>query len=241
MLSALDLTQRQASRLLEQAIRTRARLNIEAQSHQVGSGFRGVLVAREGNVLTVELFPRVEGVPPISLIGSFCEVGSQMAGELFFFTSCVLDVIEAGGPTRLLLSMPELIQVANRRRFERTNTTVASHVRLVQQNRPQAATGLMANISATGLAFTLGVTECEDPVLLGDDVRVQFELAGFDETFELPAVICNKHVSADRQRLLVGLEFAVKDDDLVARHTLARVHAMLNEMMSESSSLEGEA
>jgi hypothetical protein len=70
---------------------------------------------------------------------------------------------------------------------------------------------------------------------------VQFELAGFDETFELPAVVCNKHLSADRQRLLIGLEFAVKDDDLVARHTLARVHALLNEMMSESSQSDGDA
>lgn len=241
MLSALDLTDRQASRLLEQAIRCRAKLHIEPQNRVDGHTLRGVLVAREANVLTIELMPCVSGPPPISLVGVFCELRSQMAGELFLFTTCVLDVVEGSGPTRLLVTVPELIQVANRRRFERTNTTIASHVRLITSGAVAPAAGLMANISPTGLALTLPMDGGDDPVLLGDDVRVQFELAGFDETFELPAVVCNKHTSSDRQRRLIGLEFAVKEDDLVARHTLARVHAMLNEMMTSSTPLEGEA
>jgi hypothetical protein len=237
---AIDLTPRQAARVLEQALRARADLEIEPRNLPGDEPLRGTLIGREGELLSVELRDGKLAVPLGVLIGAFCEVRTVLSEELYLFTSCVFDALDDSIPGRVLMVIPEAVQVVNRRQFERTNATVASQVRLWLGGAQTPAVGLLANVSADGLACHLPSTDLDAMVSLGDRLRVSFELAGFDEVFELPAVVCNKALTRDQQQLSLGLKFDARTDDPLAQHALQRVRAALAQLMTNSTDLDGE-
>lgn len=237
---AIDLTPRQAARVIEQAVRAKAQFEIEPRNLPDGEPLRGTLLGREGELLSVQMESQGLDLPLTVLIGAFCEVRTELSGELYLFTTCVLDVVEDPPPGRTLIVVPELIQVLNRRQFERTNATVASQVRLWSGAQPTPAVGLLANVSADGLACNLPGTGLDQSLTLGDELRVSFELAGFDEIFELPATLCNKLLTTDRQQLSLGLRFNVGADDAVARHTLERLRAILYQLMTSFTNTDGD-
>lgn len=239
MLNTLDLTARQCSRLLEQAVRLRAATEIFPRYLPEGQSLKGMLAGREGSLLLLDLAAR-EGEPATAgLIGSFCEVQITLAGQVALFSSCALDLVEQNGKARLSLAVPDLIQVSNRRRFERTNATVASEVRLILDGQPSETVGSLANLSPQGLACTFPSGEFDDHLLVGEPVRVSFELVGFDETFEVTAICCNKSISPDKTQLTAGMEFdsaGVSPDDA---ETLKRLRTLLNQIFIQAVRMEG--
>lgn len=237
---AIDLTPRQAARVLEQALRAQAGLEIEPRNLSGDEPLRGTLIGREGELLSVELRDGKLVLPLGVLIGAFCEVRTVLSGELYLFTSCVFDALADSVPGRVLMVIPETIQVVNRRQFERTNATVASQVRIWVGEERTPAVGLLANVSADGLACNLPGTDLDAVLSLGDPLRVSFELAGFDEIFELSAVLCNKALARDQQQLSLGLKFDARADDPMAQHALQRVRAALAQLMANSTDLDGE-
>lgn len=237
---AIDLTPRQAARVLEQALRAKAELELEPRNLPDGDPLHGKLLGREGELLAVQVHDPPSAVPLSVLIGAFCEVETVLSGELHRFSTCVLDVVEDPPPRRLLVVVPETIQVANRRQFERTNATVASQVRLWVGSQPGPAIGLLANVSADGLACNLPGTALDKDLALGDELRVHFELAGFDETFELPVVLCNKMLTQDKHQLSLGMNFNVRPECPTDRNTLERLRAALVELMANSADMDGE-
>ena len=237
---ALDLTPRQAARVVEQAVRSQASLEIEPRNLPDGKPVSAKLLGREGELLSVQVDQQQLGLPQSVLIGAFCEIRTELSGELYVFTTCVLDVVEDPPPGRVLMVIPDAIQVMNRRQFERTNATVASQVRIWAGAQQTPSIGLLANVSADGIACNLPGTALDQLVALGDELRASFELAGFDEVFELPVVVCNKALTADRQQLSLGLKFNVHADDVAAQHALERVRAALAHLMTNSTNLDGE-
>jgi hypothetical protein len=237
---AIDLTPRQAARVLEQALRASAELEIEPRNLPENEPLRGTLQRREGELLAVQMRDAPAAVPLSVLIGAFCEVRTVLSGELYTFSTCVLDVIDAPSLARLLMVVPEAIQVTNRRQFERTNATVASQVRLWVGSQPAPAMGLLANVSADGMACNLPGTALDKTLALGDELRVCFELAGFDGVFELPAVLCNKILTRDEQLLSLGLKFNVRPECPADQHTLERVRTALVELMANTTDKDGD-
>jgi c-di-GMP-binding flagellar brake protein YcgR len=235
MITALDLTQRQSGRLLEQAIRAQAPVDIEPRNFPDGEHFAGFIAARSGSVLTLQLGPGAPRHFALPLVGAFCEVRAPLGGQVFLFTTCVLDVVEAGTHTQLLTSMPEIVQVANRRRHERTSASVACAV-VVSSPTGSHMAGVMENISPTGMACSFADAVMAD-LWVGDDVQVAFELAGFDETYELSAIICNKTHQREKRTYLVGLEFKVIAP--ADRESLNRMRGRLNEIMIAIARQEG--
>jgi len=236
----IELTPRQAARVLNQALRARAQLQIEPRNLPEGELLRGGLVGREGDLLLVELSDDPHALPVTVLIGAYCEIQMVLSGELYAFSTYVLDVTKTRSRTQSLMAVPEVIEVANRRRFERTAATVASQVRIWTATRQVPAVGLLANVSADGLACNIPGTELDADLALGDGLRVSFEIAGFDEIFELPAILCNKSLSPDGQQLALGMQFHVSPDDPVAQHTLQRIRAVLLKLTADPAEMDGE-
>ena len=237
---AIDLTPRQAARVLEQALRAQAELEVEPRNLPDGGPMPAKLLGREGELIAVQISDTQRGLPVSVLIGAFCEVQMVLSRELYMFSTCILDAAEDAEPPRVLMISPEAIQVANRRQFERTNVTVASQVRVWTAAEETPAVGLLANVSADGLACNLPTMALDAMLALGDSVRVSFELAGFDESFELPAILCNKALTHDRQQLCLGLQFDVRPDDPVALHTLLRVRGVLFQLMANHTDMDGD-
>lgn len=238
MQPAIDLTPRQGARVIEQALRAKAELEIEARSLPADQVLKGRLVARDGELLAIQL----SDVPaqPELLVGAFCDVRTSLSNELYLFTTFVMAVPEEDHGRRILVAMPDQVQVANRRRYERTNATIASQVRIWTARASAPTIGLLANVSADGLACHLPGTGLDAELALGDSLRVSFELAGFDEIFDLPAVLCNKQLMPERQQLLLGMKFNPRPDDPVARHTLERLRAALVELTTNLFDTDGE-
>ncbi len=236
MIAALELTQRQLSRAINEAIQNQARLEIETRIASVVTPLCGQILSREGNRLRV----RLEGTPgarPLEAwIGAFCDVRMVLGGALYLFTSCVLEVADEASGVRIDLAVPAHMQLCNRRRFERTRASIASRVYLWLSGAQSPNLGLLHDIGPHGLACRFPGTQLDGQLLLGDAVRVGFELPGFDEAFELPAIVCNKSIRQQGAELLVGVEFCPGDDDLVGQHTLARLQACLVELVSQQDS-----
>jgi hypothetical protein len=238
MQPAFDLSPRQAARVLEQALRTRAPVEVETRQLPEDSFIRGVLEQRDGH--TLEL--RVDSIPPgvwtAGLTGAFCEVRIRLFEHVYLFTTFIPELLEEARPLRLRLAVPEVIQVANRRRFERLCVPSAAQVHIQARQRSQVHVGLLADVSASGLSCSIPTPEHDDALLVGDPLRVAFELPGCDERFELPVLVCNKALSRDRQLLTIGLEFDVSAGDTGGTANLERLQAVLCEMISDPTGMD---
>ncbi|MCA9245310.1 MAG: PilZ domain-containing protein [Phycisphaerales bacterium] len=237
MVMTLDLTPRQASRVVRQALATGATLDLEPRSGPERT-IPARFIKEENNLLIVEP-TQTPGTPLIELVGSFCDIRVRMSEQLYLFTTCVLDLDEAHSPPTLMLAIPDSIQVANRRRFERHNFPVTAQVRLWTEGAQTHSVAMLTDVSALGLGIEAPGTDLDDALLLGDVIRASFELPGCDETFELPALVCSKELARDRQMTVLGLEFHLEANDSVGRYTLERLRVALGKVTSQDTETDG--
>ncbi|MBW7906817.1 MAG: PilZ domain-containing protein [Phycisphaerae bacterium] len=229
---ALEMTPRQSGRVLEQAVRGRVAVVIEPRGERAEAPLHGTVDGREGNLLSVRIEQR-ESELPAGLIGMFCEVRMTASGQHYLFSSCVLDLSDISSPVYLLLAVPSTIHVANRRRFERYSVPTAAQVRLQPAGSSRAQfTALLADVSAEGIACSMSAPKDDDPLLVGENVNVCFELPGYDENFELGGSICNRALTPDKQLLTLGIEFAPAAGTGAQQRTMERLQAVLYEIMN---------
>lgn len=240
MMMTFDLSERQASRVLEQALRGGVDLEIEPRNWNGDAVLSGVLRSREGRLLTVRIGPRNSTRPLTELMGRFCDVRCRLSGELYIFSTCVLDVSDLD-PGTVLLAQPDAIQIVNRRGFERTAVHVASQIRLCPRGQSVASVGLLNNISATGLACTIPGLELDESLCIGDEVLAVFELAGAVGSFELNCVVCDKRVRRESQQVELGLEYRVAPADQTGTLVLTRLRRLLAQVSSHQTKANGEA
>lgn len=225
---ALELPHRQATRTLEQALRQQPEFLLEMGRGDEMSELRARLLERDGDMLVAELIDPPDDLQPDALIGLYFDARMNLSDQLYLFTS---TLIECGTetPPRIQMSVPETITVVNRRRFERTNATIAAQARFFFNDEGQGFLGLLSSISGSGLAANLPDDACSAVALVGDRVRVRFELPGFEGDFELPGVLCSKDLDRKTDQTSLGVEFDVTGD-VGAADDLQRLRACLAEM-----------
>jgi hypothetical protein len=235
MLLGMDLTPRQAARVLEQALRNRAEFEIEPRNTSDDQVICGRLTGREGDLLVVELPDRNPPTPLLALIGAFCDVRTELSGELYLFSTCVMDLSDASVPQRLLLAVPQTLQVANRRRFERRTpgSWAQAHLSGGPIDVPEA--GVILSISPTGLACRTVHAQLDDVLLIGDGIRVSFRLSDHAEPFELLATVCNKSLARDKSYLDLGLEFNREPANQTAQQALERLRMFLSDPATDTT------
>jgi len=232
VLVALDLTPRQAARVLNQAVRGRTKLELEPRPEAARALLWGTLVGSEPEVLRVDLHDREHETPLAGLIGAMCDVRTCLAGQLYLFSTFVLDANDGTVPHRLTLAAPETIQVANRRRHTRLTPLEPVPVRLGVGGTLKPVLAELANIGPRGLGCRVSAGDDAGLFYIGDPVAVEFALPWNSDLFALSAVICNKGPSSEPTHVLVGLEFSASD--AAARAALERLRAAL---LSETARL----
>lgn len=237
MLLALDLTARQAARVLAQALRCRVKLEIEPRPETCTTLLWGTLVSGERDLLKVDLHDFGDDVSLAALTGATCDVRSLIGGELYLFSTFIVEATENTVPQRLVLATPELIQVANRRRVMRKTPHEPVPLRLTLPSSPQPFVAELANIGQGGIGCRLAQGELEQLLLIGDEVQLEFVLPWSSEVYRLPAIVCGKTAYAD-DRVVVGFEFRTPDPAAAA--ALERLRIALTTETARLSDTNGE-
>jgi hypothetical protein len=236
MLITLDLTARQAHRVLGQALRSRAKLEIEPRPESWNTLLWGALASRDKDLLTVNLHEGALPAPLRTLVGAMCDVRSILSAQLCLFSTHIVDVADETVPRQLMLAIPETIQVANRRRFARKAPIEPVPVRFSAPGGPSPLVAILSNIGPTGLACRVVNAEHEDLLLIGDNFELEFGLPWSNEVYSLLATVCNKSRCREEGHLLVGFEFVAQDHEVA----LLRLRAALSDETARLTEKEGE-
>lgn len=226
MLVTLDLTVRQASRMLAEAVKSRAKLEIDPRPEFRETPLWGTLEGRNQDLLQVNLVDTVHPQTVAELLGVMCDVRTILSGQLYLFSTVILEATDNSAPRRLGLALPDAIQVANRRRYARRSPIEPVPVRLLQGAGTQPLVGTMTNISRSGLGCRLPRQQAEDQLLIGDEVQLEFALPWLNQVYTLPSEVCTKSSSLDPDHLTVGFEFVARD--AACRATLELVRAAID-------------
>jgi hypothetical protein len=237
MLVTLDLTARQAQRVLGQAIRGRVKLEIEPRPEAENTLLWGTLSAREKDLLVVDLYDHQAHPDPLDvLVGAMCDARLILSGQLCLFSTFILDVADNAAPRQLMLAVPETIQVANRRRFARRAPIEPVPVRFLPSGAAAPLVAILSNIGPTGLGCRVVNRELEDLLFIGDEVEVEFVLPWSNEVYTLRATVCSKNRCREEGHLLVGFEFVVQENEAA----LVRLRAALSDETARLTEKEGE-
>ena len=239
MLAAIDLTHRQATRVLEQALRARARVEIEPRMQE--QTICGLLVSREDGLLRVELHDHGDDWSLTSLVGAFCDVQAVLSGEMYRFCSCIMTAAQDAVPQSLSLGIPDVIQVSNRRRFDRKTMPESPPLSLWAEGAAGPLQGTLTEIGLGGLGCRLPRQQADDWLLIDDPVRLEFRLPGAGDPFELAATVCGKTGAGDGEAVIVGLEFKVPPVGYAKDPTFARLRSVLSSEHTGPSRMDGGA
>lgn len=237
---AIDLSPRQSARTLEQAVRHQAQVVLEPRLWSDGGQIRCRLAAYEYSVTgrrprSAPLLLMVDpedagspraGEPPLdtagelarlqrfnSLLGTYCDAVLELGDHRYMFSADIVRVEPSAsaheGP-RLYLSRPEVVQVAQRRRFGRVQLAHSSQIEIRwihEDGTTGGGVGWLYNISPDGLACRTDAMMA-DRLWIGQELRLDFTLKpGDPEHFVLSAVLCNKTAAGTTDRMILGLQF----------------------------------
>jgi hypothetical protein len=236
MVASMDLTPPQAARVLEQALRLQAHIELEVRPVGLqGRTLSGRIVGRENNLLRVRPAPGVDVNEPL-LIGACCDALLVLNAERYEFSTCIIDLGAAQAP-ELLLAMPPGIQVANRRRYVRRVPRDPWTVQLWVRGGDMSTTCAITDLAPTGIAARGHRGDLDDVLFVGDTIRVTIDTPD-GNSYDLPAVICTKTLERDKQSMTVGLEFPpnASPEDLI---TLSRYRAALNDPATGLTEMDG--
>ena len=85
MIVGMDLTLRQANRVLEQAVKCGATLTIEPRVWDDEEPLCGTVAARDANLLRIDLHDNGRERALTGLVGAFCDVQTVLSSQLYIF------------------------------------------------------------------------------------------------------------------------------------------------------------
>ncbi|MGD8450637.1 MAG: PilZ domain-containing protein [Phycisphaerae bacterium] len=239
MLATIDLNPRQTKRVLEQALRNRAHLDIETRCRE--QLLSGTLISREGEALTVRLEEIGEDCPLPALVGAFCDIRTVLSGNLYTFSTCIMDARDDQTPPQLSLAAPDVVRVANRRKFDRFAPEPPAIIQLWLSAAVQPVLATMTTISSSGLGCRAPRADLEPHVLIDDEVRVCFQLPQLGGAYEVTCVVCTKTRAPQGEQLEVGFEFLEPQHDNSGTQAVERLRAALSRSYLDQAQTGGEA
>jgi hypothetical protein len=238
MLLALDLTERQCARVLEQAVQNHAKLEIDPRPEFFDAPIWGVITERAGDLLKIKIVDAGHSLQGVHLVGAMCDVRTILSGQLYMFSSVLVDVTDANPPEQLTLAIPDSVQVANRRRYARKSPVEPVPVRLTVGGATEPVLGQLASISRGGIGCRVTRREVDENVLIGDRLGTEFSLPWMNQIYALTAEVCTKSVCFEQDHLLLGLEFVV--DSAAARATLELLRGVLDNETARLTEMDGD-
>lgn len=249
---AIDLNARQSARTIEQAIRQQAQTVLEPRAWD---DFEHLLCRLEmpGTPSELELVPTLtltvlsrgeisiqphgasqKNPQPVcvddlrTLAGTYVDAAILLGEQRYMFSSDVMRVLPGNGPEggpRLHVSRPNLLQVAQRRRFRRIKLSHSAQVDLSWQREgfgQMSGVAWLCNVSGDGMACRVE-DRVADLLWIGDVIDLAFTLAPGDaERYRLQAELVNKTPSGNAGKHILGFQF-ITDERNAASAEAARL------------------
>lgn len=233
---AFDLTERQASRALEQSVRTRASIWMDPPETSNALSFGAHVVGVDSQIITLSV-PKDTVAQPEHLIGRYFDAVLTVGTQQYLMTLNVLDAIASQDDTRVVVGRPKLVQVAQRRSHWRLEMPYPVPVEVhwsSQDDNPKMVKGHLRDITIRGAAVLVEPWS-ESYILIGETVRITLTFPGIDGRMTWPAVVCNKSHSEDLQQLLVGVQFDIDSSNAGMLESREQLRDMICRQLSRST------
>ncbi|NLX14566.1 MAG: hypothetical protein GXY44_13065 [Phycisphaerales bacterium] len=230
---AIDLSERQSVRTLEQAARHGVEVRLHPRSQQgyppilchlitddqsktfgLPRSFLVVVVTQASDQTEMPEAPEPlwDREDYLSLAGTYCDAEFQLSGHHYLFSTDVANVEIDAEQERVVfwLTRPAIIQVAQRRAYRRIRLAQSSQVNLKwaeDDHGMSSGIGWLCNISKAGLACR---TEppIADRLCIGEPLQVEFAFSPeTPERFQFDAVLCSKTPAGTQGKIILGIQF----------------------------------
>jgi len=224
---AIDLSSRQTTRTLEQAVRHHADVILHPRTRRDDESIPCRLASIEKPTgwrarrpcLVLEPTGEDNEVATLKeLVGTYCDANLQLGENRYLFCG---DVVAISGPSndrpepRIYIARPETVQVAQRRRFWRFRPAQSARVELRWTNHDSstgAGVGWLCNVSGDGLACRVD-SPVADQLGIGEPLHLEFSLMpGDPERYRLDAILCNKTPAGTEGTIILGLKFSTEEE-----------------------------
>ncbi len=201
---SFELNDRQAARVVEQAIRAGTPMRIDPHHASGGEALPVQLIDEDRQCLTFRYEAAAAAAAERFIPSQYCQVQFSLGGAVYMLSVHVVDL----NPRQCILrtSRPKMVQLLERRKFVRTQLAGRTPVIVRWLTQDRLAEANLFNIGGTGLAFKIG-KDFADFILVGDAMEVNFELPGLPVRFTFVVSICNKTIASDNTSVIVGVQF----------------------------------
>jgi len=233
---AFDLTNRQSSRVLEQAARARSQVYLEPADAAEGVTLSGWLIEATSEVLVIHLAPE-HSSDRKPICGQYYQAIISVHQNRYLASTSIVELeARQEGPV-LIVSRPSTVQVLQRRKYERMRLGQSVPICLAWKDpdggmHSTPAMGQIQDIHLEGMGMKLPL-EVEPHLFIGEIVHVRFSLNARQPDFDVAATICHKHIDAKRAQVIVGLQFEL-DASSQARQFQKRLGEALNAAVSQN-------
>ncbi len=235
-----DLGDAQSSRVIDQAIRHRSTVALEPRAWTDDGALSANIRGGDTRSLLVE---SADGTGPLleTLIGVHVDAQLTLGQTLYLFDTHVVDVRQDGDKVLLLLARPPILQVSQRRRFQRMTLKSPCTVQLNPRGAgaSEPVTGQLLNLSADGMACRLSQAAAQS-TRVGEHLRATFHPPEAERGFEFDVVLTNKSKAGTKEHVLLGLQFHLKEADSAAQAERERLCELLYGYEQATVSQEGE-
>ncbi len=235
---AFALSPSQSRRLLDQAVKHRAEIHLEPRGWMSGESLHVMLLGSDGDLLLARNEAESDQALE-TLVGMNVDGTTVLGQSLYLFESHVVDIDWSEPQALLLIAKPEVLQVTQRRRFQRMRLRAACPVHISAKRRRQDFTGQLLNLSPDGLACR--IREDDAQILrAGQRISVALHPKEADRGFEFEAVVSNKTPAGTPGHAILGVQFHLREDDFDAQTARERLCDLLYTRPAELVAQRGE-
>ncbi len=234
-----DLSPSQSDRIIDQAVRHRAEVVLAPRAWTDEGGLTTRLHGSEGELLLVEGQAGSQSQVE-SIVGVHIDAQLVLGGTLYLFDSHLVDTDFSKPDALLLIARPPVLQVGQRRRFQRRTLMTKCNVRLTweQDRQPREATGRLLNLSGDGMACRLDA-ETAEQLEAGGALNVMFHPSEAEMPFEFQGIVTNLSEAGSEGYALLGLQFKFSPDDAASQESRKRLCDMLYARLVAASMVDG--
>jgi hypothetical protein len=214
----IDLDVSTSGRLLEQAVRCRAAIDLVIHAPDLEDHLVGCVASVDRDALQISAL----SAPGDILPSVYADGTMQLHGQEYLFSTSIINCERRAHDIVIDVVRPAMLQTWQRRRFMRASVADSTDVQIFPRDGAgeSVATGRVLNLSPGGLAMRLDARQA-DQLTIESCLQLRFALRPGGEAFVLDAEVRTKTPGGSPGTIIVGVQFTDAACNLEARRILS--------------------